>query len=131
MFFCSLCSLSYEHSHMQMSTLPNYSSDHDIKRNELSETSSAKRSNIKIFSSYNHIFLIPFHIVLEPSPFSLPHTYPWTPVVRKTNYPLGCSFSCAFCTIINLRLRERRRLEKREIIHQGLSVAGLKRCGGW
>lgn len=43
---------------------------------------------------------------------------------------MGCSFSRAFCTIINLRTRERERLEKREIIHQGLSVAVLLEVWG-
>ena len=67
-------------------------------------------------------FSLPLHIIwAPPSPIPIRETL----LVRKTNYPVGCSFSRAFCTIINLRTREREGLEKREIIHQGPSVPML------
>lgn len=57
----------------------------------------------------------------------LPHTYLWTLLVRKTNYPVGCSFSFAFYTVINSRTSEREGYSNVKLF---IGVSNQRSCRG-
>lgn len=81
-------------SHMQMSTLPDCTSDHSIKQNELSQIRPGKASNMVFFfiCVHNHIFLSFFAYHLSPPCSSLPHTYPRNSPRQKDKLPSGLLF---------------------------------------
>lgn len=90
-------------------TLPRNASDYDIKRNKVSDEMRVKHQTWNFL--YNHFFLTPYFPAFayhsKLSTVHLPHTCLWNLLVRKKNYPVGCSLSFAFYTVINLRTSER------------------------
>lgn len=84
----------------------------------------------KIFYIITFFFLTqhsPVHSIPSTLLFTSPHTYPWAPLVRKTNYPVGCSFSFAFYTVINSRTSEREGYRNVKLF---IGVSNQRSCRG-